>query len=122
MNTLEMIGNLERQLSWLRQHASILEPLPKGEFWNDGFFDFNVLPHDQVIQVLTAFGGKWNKTVNLASIDYVTAAPIVGYTVRCYMGQPPPACRIEEVEEYVPAQPASVRKVRKLICPEGVTS
>ncbi len=79
------------------------------------------MPHKEIVQAVRAIGGKWQKSLNTSygespKIDYVTE--LDGVQVRCWAGEPPPSCRIVEVEEHVPAQviPAKVVKVRKMVC------
>lgn len=79
--------------------------------------DFDNLPHDKVIEVIQAVGGKWDKTINSYSgdrIDYKTVKN--GITIRCYQGEPPPNCKIEDVLEVVPAQPERTVTKKKLVC------
>lgn len=77
--------------------------------------DFDFLSHEQVIEVIKAIGGKWDKTPSIdASVDYVTS--VGGTKIRCYQGKPPPNCKIVEVLEEIPAQPARTVTVRKLQC------
>lgn len=117
------IENLQRLANWLRAHAEQLEQLPEAFLFGPSeSFDFDNLTHDEVIKVIQVLGGgKWDKkqsASNSARIDYT--ATIDGILVRCYQGEPPPSCKLVEVEEYVPevpAQPATKRKVLKLVCP-----
>jgi len=75
--------------------------------------------HGQIIAIIRIIGGKWNKTVaDGDKITYTREEQINGITIQCYKGEPPPSCRIEEIEEDVPAQPAGKRIVRKLVCKE----
>lgn len=113
----EQIANKNSHIKWLEKHRAKLESLPPASI-NDfiGWLDFDNLSHELVMEVVKGFGGKWEKCVSFGSqdrIDYSTWFD--GFRVRCYAGQPPPACKIVEVEELVPA---SVRKVRKLVCPD----
>jgi hypothetical protein len=78
---------------------------------------------DELMLFLKIFGGKWNKEVNTYypdKIDYHQTIPhpfIVNdfITIKATMAEPPPSCKIVEVEEMVPG---SIRKVRKMVCPE----
>lgn len=83
--------------------------------------DFDKLTHKEVIQVIKALGGKWKKEVNAQlkeTVDYTQ--DIDGMRVRCWQGQPPPSCRIVEVEEVIPAHtvqvPEQKRVIRKMVC------
>jgi hypothetical protein len=127
MNVQEEVDALARQIAskksqieWLERHRAKLESLPPASIneFIGARLDFDDLSHDRVIEVIKAFGGKWEKSISARSgdrIDYRTVFD--GFAVRCYAGEPPPACKIVEVEEYVPA---SVQKVRKLVCPDSI--
>ncbi len=86
------------------------------------YIDFDGLEHEQTIQLVKHFGGKWRKTYRDDTIDYNTAQGDVH--LRVWGGKPPAHCKIVEVEEQVPEQiiPAGTRKVRKLVCTETVTA
>ena len=109
---------LERQLAWLKKHRKKITAVPfPGILYGDCGFDYDNLTHDQVIQVIKTWGGKWEKRPVEDRVDY--RLDVDGFTVRCYRGEPPPNCKIVEVEEYVPPQPATTRTIRKLVCQEG---
>ena|SRR5256885_6553400 len=115
----EEINLLTRRIAFVTKHAEILDSLPPASSLVSGYFDFDRLSHDQVVRVMSAFqAGRWHKTPSYTGdrIDYQSAEPIDGFTVRCYQGEPPPNCQIIEVLEEVPAQPATIRTVRKLQC------
>lgn len=114
---LEIEHRLKR-IEWLKSNQAKLEPLPRLMFMACEQVDFDNLSHPEVVKVIRTFGGKWKKEpASDNTIHYTTKLPD-GMTVRCFKGQPPPSCKIIEVEEHVPAQviPATVRKVRKLVC------
>lgn len=110
-----------KKIRWLRAHEKTLTALPAGGFCGTRI-DFDHLPHTEVIKVIRALGGKWQKTANTGAkpgetkIDY--AREVDGIEVRCWAGEPPPSCRIVEVEETIPEQviPAHTRKIKKMIC------
>lgn len=113
--------DLRSRIKWLRAHRKQLQKLPEGRFCGERL-DFDRLPHDEVIKVIRTLGGKWKKDKNdhaehgKTKIDY--QSNIGGRTVMCWGGDPPPSCRLVEVEEHVPEQviPAHTRKVTKMIC------
>jgi hypothetical protein len=78
--------------------------------------DFDHLPHEDVMKVVQAIPGKWNKTPapSGARINYELETG--GVKFRCYEGEPPPNCKIVEVLETVPAQPERTVTVRRLQC------
>lgn len=76
--------------------------------------DFDNLSHAQIIQVIKAIGGKWKKTPNDERVDYLTVKN--GITIRCWKGEPPPNCHVEEVLVTIPAQPERVVTQKKLVC------
>lgn len=108
-----LIAYIEQRIDWLDAHREQLDGLPDISNSCGHAVDFDNLSHQEVIRVIRAFGGKWHKQVNGERVDYCTS--VDGMTIRCWRGEPPPSCRIVEVEEWVPAHAA---KVRKLICPQ----
>lgn len=114
------LDNIEREkavIKWIEDHEDTINSLP-GLSVNYGGIDFDDLPHCDVVKVMLAFPGTWRKTPSFADetkIDY-TLTLDNGLKVRCWNGFPPESCRIEEVVEEVPAQPAHTRIVRKLVC------
>lgn len=124
MNVQAQIDRLRKEIKdrvnkikWLRANGSKFTDLPEACLYGEQF-DFDNLPHAEVIKVVRAVGGKWTKTPGgeAGQVHYETV--VDGVKVRCYNGKAPPSCKVIEVEEHVPAQiiPASVRKVRKLVC------
>lgn len=114
----EIKQRVER-IKLIRKHAAVLEKLEgiPSPMWMGGQLDFDHLTHKQVVKVIRVLGGKWKKTPGTS--DTINYEGMLGdMPVRCYQGQPPPSCRVVEVEELVPEQiiPASVRKVRKIVC------
>lgn len=116
------IKTIRERIKFLTSRKKILKKLPEGSFCGHSL-DFDGMNHAQVIQVIKHLGGKWRKSETLSSnpehkgrIDYV--AQIDGVQVRCWAGEPPPSCRLIEVEEHVPEQviPAHTRKIKKMIC------
>lgn len=80
------------------------------------YLDFDHLSHEDVIKVIKAVGGKWNKEPCDGKINYSTT--IEGMRLRCWQGEPPPSCRIVEEEVVIPAQPERREMRRKLVCIE----
>jgi len=78
---------------------------------------------DELMLFLKIFGGKWNKEVNSYYPDKIDYSQNIQHpfipdsvvTIQATQAEPPPSCKIVEVEELVPA---SIRKVRKMVCPE----
>lgn len=125
--TAEVLEAME-QIKYLIANRTKLEALPGGAYCGHDpkkgvpRIDFDNLTHSQVVQVVRAFGGKWDKTVadsDKSRVDYQTREPVSGVTIRCWQGEPPPSCKIVEVEEEIPATvvPARKVKVKKMVCP-----
>ena len=117
---LDEIRERTKKIRWLRRNQAKLEKAPDGRFCGE-YLDFDYLPHKRTIEVVRTIGGKWKKTPATCEhlsnkIDYTTE--LEGVKVRVYAGDPPPSCRIVEVEELIPEQviPAHVKKVRKMVC------
>lgn len=87
--------------------------------------DFDNLERPGLLVVFKAFPGTWTKTLTYdnSGITYTLAEPVSGLTIRCYNGEAPPACKIEETVEYVTVPERVVRKVhRKIICSGAETA
>lgn len=117
-NLIEANKRNHEKIRWLRKHRAQLEPVPlQGQMYGDHNVDFNLLPHADVIKVIRAVGGKWKKTLNTSAdkkprIDYETE--VDGYRIRCWAGEPPPTCRLVEVEEEIPEQVIPAHKIKKV--------
>lgn len=114
------IAQLQSRIESIKQVPGLDDLDLKASLWGSSI-DFDMLAHKEVIAVIRAIGGRWEKTPSNEStrIDYSTT--IDGQTIRCYAGEPPPNCRIEEVDEIIPAQPQRIKKRKKLVCKETVT-
>lgn len=127
----EQIKVYRKRIRWLKKNQEKLEALPPSASLGTDKIDFDYLSHAEIIKVIRTLGGKWKKTPNAIaatptrekgqSIDY--EAEIDGVPVRCWAGEPPPSCRIVEVEEVIPAHdipaqhvPEKRVKVKKMIC------
>lgn len=84
--------------------------------YSSGQIDFDRLSHPEVIKVIQAIPGKWDKEPSSEGtrINYSTKRGDL--TFRCWAGEPPPNCKIVELLVTIPAQPETVRTVRKLQC------
>ena len=119
------IAAASKRIKWIKKRQKLLEQLPEGSFCGSTL-DFDKLPHKDTIQVIKQLGGKWKKSPNNVvdgghKIDYV--AEVDEVRVRVWAGEPPPSCRIVEVEEIIPAHtipeqhvPEQKRIVRKMVC------
>lgn len=126
---LTQIAQSKERLKWLRKNRKKLADLPDGYMYGERL-DFDTLPHAEVIKVVKALGGKWKKSKNGAKEGRVDYEQKIGpVEVRCWAGEPPPSCRMVEVEEEVPEQiipakpeeiiPAHKVKRFKMICTPG---
>jgi hypothetical protein len=113
-----------KKIKWLVEHQKQLEAtaVEVGPSPMNGL-DFDHLPHAKVISVVRSLGGKWKKTPTGDNRIHYTAE-IDGMTVRCYAGEPPPSCKLVEVEVHVPAQviPAHTVKKMKMVCHPSVAA
>jgi hypothetical protein len=92
------IANQTRCLEFIHTNRATLEALDlKFMFFSD-YIDFDNLDHSDVIRVIKAFPGTWNKYYpsDNGGITYALAEPVTGFTVRCYNGTPPPVRRISK--------------------------
>ena len=130
MTTNEILERLDREkkqietvMEFVSAHKEKLDALNLDLVCYAGQIDFDRLSHPEIIRVIQAFPGTWEKTPSAESsgtrIDYKTE--FSGMKLRCWAGEPPPSCKIVEETVEVPAQPATTRTVRKLVCSEAVS-
>ena len=79
------------------------------------YVDLDNLPHAQIMQAVKEFPGVWKKNSNGSRVDYVRNMED-GVSLRCWCGEPPPSCWIVETLVSVPAQPATTRIERTIVC------
>jgi hypothetical protein len=82
--------------------------------------DFNYPGRETTVTLIAHIkAGKWDKTLSGANgkIDYVnkTLCPL---ELRIYAADPPGSCKIVEIPEEVPAQPARIVIRKKVVCTE----
>ncbi len=87
--------------------------------------NISYLTHEQMVQVMKVFGGSWKKEVERCGSEdrmfYRQRREIEGreaVDIEC-SSTPPSSCRIEEVVVEVPAQPATTKIVRRIVCPHS---
>lgn len=116
------LNQTQDKIDWINQNKEKLDILDPNEYpislIGNGI-DFDGLSHEKVIEVIKLFTGKWVKEPAGTRIHYVLKQG--DFQLRCYAGEPPPNCKIVEVEEVIPAQPERIEKRLKLIC-ESLTA
>jgi len=129
MTTTEILERLDRDAKNLQRVKEFIvrnkEKLDALGFDIGNYFggiDFDMLTHSEIVRVIQAFPGTWEKRPSAAAtadprIDYSTTYD--GLKLRCWAGQPPPNCKIVEETVEVPAQPATKKTGRKLVCTEA---
>ena len=122
----ENIVNLNKQISWayyarmfVLEHLEAFDLLPDATI-SANHIDFDYLNHDQVLQVIKAFPGRWKKEPVGEKINYSNTLRNISKTsgyeeiiIRCYNGEPPPNCKIEYEEVLVPAH---TERRAKMVC------
>jgi hypothetical protein len=103
---------LQRVREFVEQNEEKFKDLPNATCYCIGYIDFDRLPHDQVMKVVIAFGGRWNREPVGDRINYVQEVA-EGVKVRCYQGQPPPNCRVEYEEVTIPQR---TERRAKIVC------
>jgi hypothetical protein len=106
--------------AFILRHSDLLESLPESSLCGNQI-DFDNLDREEVVTILKAFPGKWDKNLSRANetrIDYTTI--FEGVALRIWMGEPPPSCRIveEEIEVEEEIIPAHTEKKTRLVCGE----
>lgn len=115
---IEQVDMAKAQLDlWLPIYEKLSERLKKRFAGLGYYFDLDKCSREEVLEAMELLkAGKWKKSNSSAEgcLDY--SAEINGVTVRLWGAAPPGSCRMVELIEEVPAQPATTRVVRKLIC------
>jgi len=118
VDSTEHVKRIETVAAFVIAHKEKLDALNLDLVCYNGQIDFDKLSHPEIIRVIQTFPGAWNKTPSSESsgtrIDYVSEFD--GMKIRCWAGEPPPSCKIVEETVEVPAQPATTKTVRKLVC------
>lgn len=108
-------------IEWLHSNRAALERIgiAPSRFWE--YIDFNNPTRQQILEIIKAFPGRWQKSVNethAGRMDYVREHEEGGLRYRIWAGELPPTCKLVEEWVDVPAQPAT-RMLRKVVkCPE----
>lgn len=97
-----------RLVAWLQKHKEQIEQVgttPKA--WCE-YIDFDHPSREQILAIIKAFPGRWEKTPNYTSgkptMNYEQADEESGLTIRIWSGALPPTCRLIEEEVDVPAR------------------
>lgn len=125
----DQIYALNRQLSqayymrvFVLEQLTVFDSLPDANLCAEKI-DFDRLKHEQVMEVIKSFPGRWKKEAREdGRIDYSITlrnssktTDLCEIVIRCYAGEPPPNCKIVWEEVQVPA--CTVKKA-KMICRE----
>lgn len=107
--------------TFVLEHLATFDSLPESNLCGD-YIDFDNLPHEQVMEVIRSFPGRWKKVPREGKIDYSITLRNASRTtglyeikIRCYSGEPPPNCKVVYEDVHVPA--STVRRA-KLVCVE----
>jgi hypothetical protein len=105
-------------LEFIHTHREKLEKLNLTFSNYSNYVDFDQLSRPDLLKVLRAFGGKWNKSPGYnGGLTYTRQEQLDGLTIRCYNGEPPPSCKIVETVRWIKV-PAKREKVvtREVVC------
>lgn len=132
-NIQELHKDLDSQQKLLdKKHKALQELEPKlasfpkdlslsfGGYGEWSTIDFDYPGRAEVIELVTFLkAGKWDKEPSASGgkIDYKNHT-LVSMPLRIYAAEPPASCKVVEVDELIPAQPARVVKVKTLVCKE----
>jgi hypothetical protein len=108
------------RLTFLSQFSDRLTALNLRCTFYDDYLDFDRLERPDVLRVIKAFPGRWNKTSSYdGRINYTLEEPHAELTLRLWGAEAPDSCVIEERVEYVHVPARTERRVtRTLKCPE----
>lgn len=117
----EITKRIEAEIQQKRELLTKVQTLEAGELPDDfpapeifgDVVDFNRLNRDQILQVIAAIPGKWDKTPSTieGKLNYITY--FNGLQIRIWAGDPPASCTL--IEELVEV-PARIEKRYKLQC------
>jgi|SRR5260221_11597139 len=85
--------------------------------FNYSSIDIDRPTREQVLAVIQAIPGKWEKEPTQSfggALNY--SLKVDGYTLRLWAAPPPPSCRLIEEEVEIPAQAARMEKRMRLEC------
>ena len=118
LRLVDEIRQRGKSIRWLRRNRQKLDQVPDSAYFSNGYLDIDHPEHSTTIKLIKAIGGKFKKEPGHVPNSISYTGELDGVQVRAWSGKPPPSCRIIEVEEYVPEVtiPASVRKVKKMVC------
>lgn len=121
---IEERDEINSQIVWLEANQTVIDALSIAPALYCHGLDFDHATREQVLEVIKAFPGVWDKKINgtdATKMDYERRAQDKGEPrVRIWCGALPPSCKI--VEEWVdlPPQPAT-RVLKKVVkCSEKV--
>ena len=112
-------------LEFIQTHRATIDRIGKAPYLCGDCFDFDGLNRPQVLEVIKAFPGKYDKTNGYdGGITYTSRNTIDGqHYIRIYNGEAPAACVIEERIEYVEVPARTERRVtRTLKCPDATST
>ena len=118
----ERIEANEREIATLKALNAALPELgvqvEKATVSFSAFLDIDHPTREDVLRIMAALGaGRWEKTANGATLNYITKDPFVnGLRVRLWAAEPPGSCRVVEETVVIPAAPERVEKRKRLIC------
>jgi hypothetical protein len=115
------IEQLEAVIHFINTHYATFTVLnlPVSSYTN--YIDFDNLERPDVLRVIKAFPGRWEKTNSFdAKLNYTRANELdEEVTLRCWGAEAPDCCTIEETVEYVEVPARTERRVtRTLKCPD----
>jgi hypothetical protein len=109
-------------LEFLQTYSTQINRIGKAPYLCGDFMDFDGLTRPQVLEVIRAFPGKYDKTPGYdGGLVYTSRETVLDgkFQVRIYNGEPPASCKIEETIEYVDVPARTERRVtRTVVCPE----
>ena len=114
------IGRATQVLAFIQGNRELLEKAGNTRpcIWSN-YVDYDALSRPDVLKLLKAFGGKWDKEVPTyaeGQLRYTRREPIDGRTIRL-SGEPPASCKIVETVKWVKIPARREKQVtRKVIC------
>ncbi len=115
------IATLQAMVKFLEDNRAFLESVEGSLFESCGTIHFTAhgkMKREQALSIIRHFHGKWDKTYDQDRVSYERQkGEGEVLAIGIYEAEAPASCRIEEVEEEVPAHKI-IR--RRLVCTERV--
>lgn len=112
------VRNATTALEFIHTHRAKLEKANVGFSHYSNNIDFDSLKRPDLLRVIKAFGGRWDKSPGYnGGLTYTRRELLDGLNLRCWNGEPPASCKIIETVKWVKVPAKRERQVtRTVVC------